>query len=108
MTTRAFKSAESAFFWYVHSLDSKRHTGDFGNKRPCEPLDILRAIERLVRRGVIQPAQVTILRKYGMSGRAPDASKDEQKQDFNLWKAAMRAIAEELEKNGIVKKGERT
>jgi hypothetical protein len=107
MTPKPFKSAEHAFFWFMRSLESEKHTGLFGQQRPCEPQDIRRAIERLVRGGFISPQQVTVLRTYGLQGRSPEAGKDEQKHDSKLWNAAMKTLRDELAGKGIVKREER-
>ncbi len=103
-----FQSAEEAWFWYVAAmqarLDGARIVAGLGREiRPCEPVDIYKAIERLYRNRRLQMDHIKILRHYGVRGIAPDHTRIREMLASKIWREAMDRIELTLQQKGIVK-----
>jgi hypothetical protein len=102
-----FTSAEEAWFWYIAAmqarLDGARIVAGLGREiRPCEPVDIYKAVERLYRNRRLQMDHIRILRHYGLRGVAPDHTRIREMLPSKLWKEAMERLQESLKLKGIV------
>lgn len=107
MKTKPFHSAESAFFWFIRSRESMRPASH--NKsvecRPCEPADILRAIERLLRDQTLNRQHYEVLNEYGNKGCPPREDFNEEISAYRLWTEAMHRLEVALRERGIVVAG---
>jgi hypothetical protein len=101
-----FRSAEAAWFWCSGFLAARRDGAGAkfgtGGIRPCEPDDILKALDRLYRQRRIDLAHARILRVWGEKGRAPDHGKPAERLDYRLWREAMTQLDQALRNRGIV------
>jgi hypothetical protein len=102
-----FGSAEEAWFWTMASLmarrDGARTNGNVALfRRPCEPDDVVRCLDRLYRDGRIGNAQVRVLRDWGERGYAPDPSRAAEQEAARLWRAALERLSWPLRVKGIV------
>ena len=104
-----FDSAEEVWFWFMRAQEAKndgaRFSASIGTMpRPCEPLDILRILDRLYRNRRLLKDHLMVLRHYGKRDMSPDPCRDFEAKAHRLWAEAMERIEPILEEKGIVKK----
>ena len=111
----AFASAAQAWFWTLGAL-AARHDGSrvsgvgqtstgrsrINIRRPCEPDDVIRALDLLHRRGDITLAHARVLRRWGDRGFAPNAVHPGQEADALLWVQALERLEVLLRAKTIV------
>jgi hypothetical protein len=102
----AFPSAEQAWFWTMSAL-AARHTGASTRDsaripRPCDPDDVIRALDQLYRQRRIDLVHARILRIWGERGAAPSARHPGQASDARIWREAMDRLDAKLRVRGIV------
>ena len=103
-----FYSAEEAWFWFIQAnsarLDGARVTANQGlYKRPCEPNDILKILERLQRHRRLSMHHFRVMKYYGDRMLAPDPERVREVIASGLWCEAMEILEEVLIKKGIVR-----
>ncbi|MCB1537777.1 MAG: hypothetical protein H6865_05270 [Rhodospirillales bacterium] len=85
-------------------LDGARFTAARGNiRRPCEPVDILRIMDRLHRTRRLSMDHFRVLRFYGLRQMPPEAWRRSEARAATLWREAMRAIEPVLIAKGILR-----
>lgn len=102
-----FDSAEEAWFWFMQAQEAKaagaRVVAGLGLvQRPCEPIDIYRAVDRLYRQRKLLRDHLHVLAHYGRRLAAPDASRDREARAALLWGEAFDHITPYLRDRGIV------
>jgi hypothetical protein len=102
-----FGSAEEAWFWTMSALIARRDgarivAGAGAVQRPCEPDDVVRAIDRLYRQRRLDLAHARVLRVWGERGMVPDARTPSEMRDAQLWGEAMQRLEWPLRVKGIV------
>jgi hypothetical protein len=102
-----FLNAEEAWFWFIAAMkareDGARFTAGMGKAvRPCEPVDIYKAMERLYRMRRLQIDHIKILRHYGRRGVAPDQYYAREMIAYRLWCEALHILETSLRAKGIV------
>ena len=105
-----FSSAEEAWFWTMSALIARRDgarivAGAGAIQRPCEPDDVIRAIDRLYRQHRLDLAHARVLRVWGERGMAPDARTPSEMRDAQLWAEALQRLEWPLRVKGIVGEG---
>lgn len=105
--TVAFGSAEEAWFWFIRCQQIRREGARLDSEleatsRPCDPDDVYRAADRLLRSGVIRSAHVKVLSHFGRLQRAPDPRCPEQAKAALFWTEAVDRLASPLRAKGIV------
>lgn len=108
-TTVPFESAEEAWFWFVPSymarVDGAKFTAGAGMmQRPCEPLDILKVVDRLHRNRRLVMEHIRVLKYYGERMIPPDLYRANEARAAVLWYEAMERIEEVLVSKGIVER----
>ena len=103
----AFESAEAAWFWFVRCQQVRREGARIESAagttaRPCDPDDIYRAADRLLRSGASPPAHVRTLGHYGLLQKTPDPRCDEEANDAKFWEEAIDRLCTPLRNKGIV------
>jgi hypothetical protein len=109
--TVPFDDAAQAWFWTVASL-AARHGAGLGRgsqgghggvriARPCDPDDVIRALDLLYRRGGIGPAHARVLRRWGERFTVP-APGGTSAEDALLWSEAMAQLDGVLRPKGIL------
>ena len=106
-TTQPFRSAEEAWFWTMAALkarrDGSRHTAPHGKiARPCEPDDVVRALDVLYRAKRIDLVHARILRVWGDRQMVPNPAYGTEQCDFRLWLEALERLEWPLRVKGIV------
>jgi hypothetical protein len=104
-----FADAAQAWFWTVSAL-AARHGGAGGRggrggrlvPRPCDPDDVILALDLLHRRGTIGLPHAKVLRRWGDLGRAPDAMFERERRDAALWAEAVGRLEGVLRAKRIV------
>jgi hypothetical protein len=102
-----FDSADAAWFWTVQArlaqLDGARVSAGRGLvARPCEPIDVLTAVDRLYRRRRLLPEHLRVLADYGRQHCRPDPDSRRQRRAAHLWQEAMAELTPVLAAKGIV------
>lgn len=105
--THPFRSAEEAWFWTMAALrarrDGARYTANLGAiARPCEPDDVVRALDALYRRRRIDLVHARILRVWGERQMPPNPAYATERCDFRLWREALDRLEWPLRVKGIV------
>lgn len=103
--TTPFVSAQEAWFWTMEALAARRdgRRGGIGlARRPCDPDDVIKVLDRLYRKHRIDLPHARVLRVYGERGVAPDTSHPSERADALLWLEAMRRMEWPLRVKGIV------
>jgi hypothetical protein len=100
-----FTDAGSAWFWAVSALKARREGvrgGGFRIVRPCDPDDVVLAVERLHRAGRLSCVHLRVLQSWGARGVAPDAMLQGDRQDTLLWHEALAALRQPLRAKGVI------
>ncbi len=102
-----FASGEEAWFWFITAQTAKSdgarfHSGKGLVMRPCEPVDILKIVDRLYRQRFLLPEHLFILRHYGKRYMPPDPRRVREMRAHTLWKEAIQRIEAVLVRKGIV------
>ena len=109
-----FGDAQEAWFWTVNALRARhentgaRFGGGTGIRipRPCEPDDVIRAVDRLWRDGHLTPTHLRVLRLCGERGHAPEHHRPTERTAVRLWAEAMAHLGPALHAKGIVDRAE--
>jgi hypothetical protein len=103
---RPFDTAQEAWFWYAQCQiarnDGVRFRAGRGEIRPCEPDDIYRAVNGLVRRRVLDSGHVTVLGRFGRRLSPPDPMAGDTPGEAALWDEALDRLTTVLRGKGIV------
>jgi len=103
--TVPFADAAQAWFWTLGALASRRDgsgRGGRGIPRPCDPDDVIRALDLLHRRGGIGLHHARVLRRWGERGVVPTPAFASQRDDAVLWTEALERLEGLLRAKGIV------
>lgn len=105
--TEPFLTAEEAWFWTMAALVARRDgarivSGAGLVRRPCEPDDVIRCLDRLYRHRRIDLQHARILRIWGERQSAPDPRAPRERGDARLWREAMQRLDWPLRNKGIV------
>lgn len=105
--TTPFHHEEEVWFWFMGANQARldgaaRMSGQGGPVRPCEPVDILRILDRLYRSRHLSLEHFRILRHYGERLSAPDKWKPREARAAIFWREAMSALREVFIQKGII------
>lgn len=102
--TQLFSSSEDAWFWTMTCLRA-RHEGvrsaGAAARRPCDPDDVLRCLDRLYRSRRISLGHARVLRTWGTRQRAP-GPREASAAETLLWREALAALEAPLRQKGIL------
>jgi hypothetical protein len=106
-TVVPFRSAEEAWFWTMAALVARREGARYAAHRglyprPCEPDDVVKCLDQLYRRRLVDLVHARILRIWGERGMAPDPARPSERCDWRLWREAMERLEWPLRVKGIV------
>lgn len=101
-----FRSAEEAWFWFMLAqqarADGARIVAGAALARPCEPMDILKIVDRLYRQRVLMLDHLLVLRHYGRRMMPPDGRRVREVRAATLWQEALAHLESCLVEKGIV------
>jgi hypothetical protein len=102
-----FASAEAAWMWTSAALMARRESRSESAsggvvRRPCEPDDVIKALDRLYRHRRIDLAHARILRLWGDRQIAPDFRHAAERGDHRLWREALDRLDWPLRVKGII------
>jgi hypothetical protein len=102
-----FESAEEAWFWFMAAQEAgnegaRLSAGSGLYPRPCEPVDILKVLDRLYRQRRLLRDHLLVLRHYGLRHMAPDPCRPRERKARRLWDEALERIGSVLESKGIL------
>ncbi len=103
-----FESAEEAWFWFISNQTAREDgarflAGESLLHRPCDPIDILKAVDRLYRNRILQRDHLVVLRHYGQRQMPPDPRRVKEARSAEIWKESMNHLADLLVSKGIVR-----
>ncbi len=104
-----FESAQEAWFWFIAAQTAKNDGARFVSgaglyPRPCEPVDILKVLDRLYRNRRLLRDHLLVLRHYGRRHLPPDPARAKEIRAYKLWTEALERIEDVLITKGIVKR----
>ena len=107
-TKTPFTDAEEAWFWFIAAQEARDagariRAGSALLPRPCEPLDILKCVDRLYRNRVLGRDHLLVLRHYGRRRLRPDSFRAKEMRAHRLWMEAFDRLTPLLVKKGIVR-----
>lgn len=107
IATIPFLSAEEAWFWFIQAQQARSDGARFSMgaglyPRPCEPLDILKVLDRLYRARKLKMDHVLVLRHYGRRMMPPDPYRVKETRAHRLWIEALGLMEFVLVGKGIV------
>lgn len=102
-----FDTAEEAWFWFILAQEARnagaRITAGLSLiSRPCEPMDILKCVERLYRNRRLTMDHILVLRHYGKRHLPPDPVRIKEMRAHDLWIEALERLEPVLVGKGIV------
>lgn len=105
--TTPFKSAEEAWFWFIQAQTARNEGAKISAgaglyPRPCEPVDIIQALERLYRARHVTMDHVMVLRHYGQRLLSPDPRRPKEIRAYGMWREALEKLEDALVKKRIV------
>ena len=105
--TIPFRDAEEAWFWFISAQQARHEGARFVAgaglyPRPCEPLDILKVLDRLHRQRRLLRDHLLVLRHYGRRHMAPDPRRVKEYRAHMFWCEALERIETVLVQKGIV------
>lgn len=105
--TVPFESATDAWFWFIAAQQARSEGARFIAgiglmPRPCEPIDILKVLDRLYRNRRLLRDHLLVLRHYGRRHMAPDPTRPKEARAHKIWSEALERMGEVLERKGIV------
>ncbi len=103
-----FDNAEEAWLWFILAQAAREEGARFTAglslvPRPCEPMDILKCLDRLYRGRRLLMDHLLVLRHYGKRQLPPDPTRIKEVRAFALWKEALERIEPVLVRKGIVR-----
>ncbi|MCK6417817.1 MAG: hypothetical protein L6Q57_02620 [Alphaproteobacteria bacterium] len=105
--TVPFDSVVEAWFWFIQAMAARNDgariaAGRAPVPRPCEPTDILKVLDRLVRNRRLLKEHLLVLRHYGRRLMAPDPRRVKEARAYKLWVEALDVLHAPLVQKGIV------
>jgi hypothetical protein len=105
--TEPFPTAEDAWFWFIQAWTARHDgarivAGAGAVPRPCEPIDVLRTLERLYRQRRLLRDHVAVLGHYGRRLLPPDPAHGAEARADALWREALDRLGMALKDKGIV------
>jgi hypothetical protein len=102
-----FASTEEAWFWFVQAQEARASgarivAGRGVVPRPCEPLDMMRVVDRLYRQRKLIRDHLHVLVHYGRRLMAPDPERRLEVRASDLWREALAFLDPVLREKGIV------
>lgn len=100
-----FASAEEAWFWTMSALIARRdgtNATRAATRRPCDPDDVVKCLDRLYRQRRVDLQHARILRIWGERGQAPNPAWPRERCDWRLWHEAISRLEWPLRQKGIV------
>lgn len=103
-----FDTVEQVWFWFIQAqqarLDGARFAQGAGLiPRPCEPIDILQALDRLYRARRLAMDHLLVLRHYGRRMLPPDPRRAKEIRSYRLWAEGLSILGEVLEQKKIIR-----
>ncbi|WP_114393159.1 hypothetical protein [Oleisolibacter albus] len=107
VTPVPFASSEEAWFWFVQAQEARLagariRAGQGDVPRPCEPLDVVRVVDRLYRQRQLLRDHLAVLVHYGRRCLAPDPERGREQRACTLWREALTRLEPVLRHKGIV------
>lgn len=103
-----FDNVEEAWFWFINAQDARNDGARFVagasmQARPCEPVDVLKILDRLYRNRMLTREHFLVLRHYGRRQMPPDVRRVKEKRSYYLWREAMEKMETPMQRKGIVR-----
>ncbi len=104
-----FDNAEEAWFWFINATTAREsgakiRANEGLYKRPCEPSDIMKILERLHRHRRLDMHHFRVLKHYGLRMIAPDITRAREVLAARLWNEAMDILSDVFISKGIIER----
>lgn len=105
--TVPFDDVAQAWFWFIQAQQARQEgarvrAGQGLVSRPCEPLDMMRVVDRLYRQRRLLRPHLLVLAHYGRRMLAPEPGRAREAADLALWREALDRLTPPLRAKGIV------
>ena len=102
-----FIDPADAWFWFMrcHAVrqdGAKTGKGLGSLPRPCEPIDIIRVVDRLFRQRRLLRDHICVLAHYGRRSMPPDPNRPREQRAYGLWTEALERIEPVMRRKGIL------
>lgn len=102
-----FDSMDALWFWFMQAQQAridgaKSLQGGGLVARPCEPIDVLRVLDRLHRNRSLSMDHMLVLRHYGLRMLPPDPRRAQEQRAHRLWTEAMAVMEQPFIDKGIL------
>ncbi len=102
-----FGGPADAWFWFMQCHMAREDgarigKGRGGVPRPCEPIDVIRVIDRLFRQRRLLRDHICVLAHYGRRLLPPDPTRPREQRAYGLWIEALERIDPVMRRKGIV------
>ena len=106
--TTMFETAQEAWLWFVLAQEARNAGARISAglsliSRPCEPMDILKCVERLYRNRRLVMDHILVLRHYGKRQLPPDPARIKEVRATHLWNEALERLEPVFIRKGIVR-----
>jgi hypothetical protein len=104
-----FDTVEQAWFWFIQAQQARSDGARFKSgagliPRPCEPIDILQALDKIYRERKVTMEHLLVLRHFGRRMMAPEPTRVSERGAYRQWAEALTCLSKVLEDKKIVKK----
>lgn len=102
-----FTGPEEAWFWFmaarVAQNDGAHALGGLATvPRPCEPVDLLKILDRLYRGRLLLWDHILVMHHYGRRFLAPDPRRRREAHAAKLWDEAMARLRPPMERRRLI------
>ncbi len=107
LSPEPFATVEEAWFWFIQAYDARQAgarivAGAGDSHRPCEPLDILRCVDRLYRQRRLMIDHLKVMAHYGRRLSPPVPHRPRERRAHMLWTEGLDRLAGSLRSKGII------
>jgi len=102
-----FDDAPQVWFWFILAQQARNDGAEIRKERtptprPCEPVDILKIVDRLYRNRLLKRDHLFVLRHYGRRQSPPNPNIAKEINASRLWDEAMDYMATAFIQKGII------
>ena len=102
-----FVTPAEAWFWFMQCHAARQAGARVGKNRggvarPCEPIDVIRVVDRLFRQRRLLRDHICVLAHYGRRLMPPDPGRSREQRAHELWAEALDRMDPVMRRKGII------